>query len=563
MGLVGPAAVLVVVGALGPLVVLVLYSLQVLPAGGDGAGLEAYREILSDSYLRGTFGTSLWLALRVTVISLLVAVPLAFAISRARGWTRTLLTAAVVLPLLVNIVVRNLGWVLILAPSGVLNGLLEPLGLSQSLLGTTAGIGLVLVHVCIPLVVLPLLGVIDRLGENSREAATALGAHPVLAFFRIRLPGIAPGLVAGATLSFVLAVGSLVTPLFLGQGRVNVIPTMIVQQIQTFRWGRAAAMSILLFLVVVTVVVLLQRSSTRLTTGRSERSRRRAASPRRPLTALGTRLGALPAVPPAVVRVVSAGYTVLAVVFLLFPMAVIVKTAVDTSQVPQAGFDGFTLRWIGEAFSAEGYQDELLFSLRLAATALVCCLLVSSLAAWGLTRFRFPGRDAVVAFLMMPLLIPQAALAVGFVLFFLILETDPSFERLLLAHVVVTIPYMTRVLVSTFEGVDVALEEAASALGARPPTVFRRIVLPIVRSGFFTASLFGFLVSFDEAAVSVLVASGDTTTFPVKLLSDMSFQPTPVGAGISAVLIVAITLLVVPLEKRFGIASSAVAAPRR
>ena len=127
----------------------------------------------------------------------------------------------------------------------------------------------------------------------------------------------------------------------------------------------------------------------------------------------------------------------------------------------------------------------------------------------------------------------------------------------------VTIPYMTRVLVSTFEGVDIALEETASALGARPPTVFRRIVLPIVRSGFFTASLFGFLVSFDEAAVSVLVASGDTTTFPVKLLSDMSFQPTPVGAGISAVLIVVITLLVVPLEKRFGIASSAVAAPRR
>jgi putative spermidine/putrescine transport system permease protein len=562
IGLIGPAVAVVLVGAVGPVVILALYSFGVLGEMSP-AGLTQYREILGDSYYWDIYFKSFKLALAVTIIALVIALPLAFIVSNSRGWPRTLLVSAIVMPLMVNIVVRNLGWVIVLTDRGLINEILGWVGLHQSLLGTLGGIGVVLVHVGVPLIVLPMLTAIDRLEPEQREAARSLGAHPIVAFWRITLPRLASAAVAGSTLVFLIAMGSLVTPRFLGQGKVTVVPTLILQQIATYRWERTAALSMLLFVVVLAYAFSVQRIAGRLTNGRSNRSRARGRLLRgRPVTRLATNLNALPAMdtPRRVFRRI---YIVVAVLYLLFPMIVILKSAFDSSATLQVGFDGFTLRWFREAFSPDGFRSELLFSLRLAVCAVALALAISLAASWALARYRFPGRDGVIAFLMSPLLVPQAALAIGFVLFFLWLGTDPSFQRMLFAHLVVTVPYMCRMLVTAFESVEARMEEAASSLGARPLTVFRRVTLPLVRPGLFSAILFGFLVSFDEAAISVLIASGSTTTFPVKLLAAMEFQPTPVGAAIAALLILVLTLLIIPLERRFGIASNAVAAQRR
>jgi ABC-type spermidine/putrescine transport system permease subunit II len=315
----------------------------------------------------------------------------------------------------------------------------------------------------------------------------------------------------------------------------------------------------LLFVVVLAYCVVTQRLAGRLANGRPAWSRGRGRLLRaRPLTAVAaSALNPLPAGERAQ-RVLLRAYIVLVSAFLLLPMVIVLKSAVDTAYSPQVGFDGFTLRWFREAFAEDGYRSELFFSLRLAVVSVLVSLTVALAASWALVRYRFRGRDGIVALLMSPLLVPQAALAIGFVLFFLWLGTEPSFQRMLFAHVVISIPYMTRVLTSAFESIDARMEEAASSLGARPFKVFRRITLPLVRPGLFAAVLFGFLVSFDEAAISVLLASGSTTTFPIKLLAEMQFQPTSVGAAISALLIVALGVVIVPLERRFGIASNAV-----
>jgi putative spermidine/putrescine transport system permease protein len=556
-----PAVAIVGIGALGPIAVLVAYSVGLL---GDKvpAGAAQYQEILGDGYYWGVYLTSIRLALTVTGVALLVGLPIAFAISHSRGWVRTLLVSAIVMPLMVNIVVRNLGWVIVLSRNGLLNQVLDVVGLKQSLPGSLGGIGLVLVHVGIPLIVLPMLTAMDRMDPAEREAALSLGAHPVVAFFRITLPRLASAMVAGSTLVFILAVGSIVTPRFLGQGRVTVAPVLVLQQIATYRWERAAALSMLLFLIVLLYAVLAQRVGGRLTRGRSVRSRRRGALLRpRPVTAAASVLNRLPVLQRSW-NALRRLYLTLVLGFLMLPMIVILKSSVDSSDSIQVGFDGFTLKWFAEAFSSEGYRTELLFSLRLAVTAVVIALLVSLAASWVLARFAFPGRDGVVAFLMSPLLVPQASLAIGFVLFFLWLGTSPSFERLLFAHLVITVPYMCRMLVTAFESVQRSMEEAALSMGARPLRMFWRVTLPLVRPGLFAALLFGFLVSFDEAAVSVLLASGDTTTFPVKLLGAMEFQPTPIGTAVSALLILVLIFGIVPLERRFGIASNAVGGRR-
>lgn len=557
-----PAILVVTVGAIGPLLILIGYSLGILDDNVE-AGLEQYRVVLTDSYYWGVYWLSVRMALLVTLCSLLIGVPLAFIVSRSRGWTRTLLVSAVVTPLMVNIVVRNLGWVIILTNNGLANKVLGWFGLEQSLLGTIRGIGLVLVHVGVPLVILPMLAVLDRLDPAESEAARALGAHPIVAFWRITLPRIAASMVAGSTLVFILAMGSIVSPRFLGQGRVTVAPTLILQQIATFRWARAAVLSIILFLLVLAYAVIAQRIGGRMSRGRSVRSRRRGAVIKaRPFTSAATVLNRLPVPERGFIRLRRA-YTVFAVGFLLLPMAIILKSAFDSSPRIQVGFDGFTLRWFGEALSSTGFLTELLFSFRLAVAAVVVCLVISLAASWALARYRIPGRDSIVALLMSPLLVPGASLAIGFTLLFLWLGTAPSFQRLLFAHIVITIPYMCRMLVTAFESVQPSMEEAALSLGARPLRTFWRITLPLVRPGLFAAVLFGFLVSFDEANISVLLASGNTTTFPVKLLGAMEFQPTPVGAAVSAMLILILVAGIIPLERRFGLASNAVTTVRR
>lgn len=557
VSLIGPAIAVVVVGAIGPLAILIAYSLGLL-GNNEPAGVGVYSEIINDGYYWEIYLKSIQMSLIVTFTSVLVGMPLAFVISRSHGWTRTLLVSAVVTPLMVNIVVRNLGWVIVLTNNGLINRVLRPFGLEQSLIGTLGGIGLVLTHVGIPLIILPMLTAIDRLDPAEREAAGALGAHPVMTFWRITLPRVAGAMVAGSTLVFILAMGSIVTPRFLGQGKVTVVPTLILQQIATYRWERSAALSILLFLLVLAYALIAQRTSSRFSKGRSMRSRLRGRSlRRRPITAIATVMNRLPVMDRSWIAVRRV-YIVAVVGFLLFPMVIILKSSVDSSATLQVGFDGFTLQWFSEAFSADGFRTELLFSLRLAVVAVVLSLVISLGASWVLARYKVPGKDAIIALLMSPLLVPQASLAIGFVLFFLWLGTAPSFERLLFAHLVITVPYMCRMLVTALESVQPQMEEAAQSLGARPLRVFWRVTLPLVRPGLFAAVLFGFLVSFDEAAISVLLASGDTTTFPVKLLGAMEFQPTPIGAAISALLIVALVAGIIPLERRFGIASNAV-----
>ena len=229
LGLIGPAVAVVLVGAGGPLVVLVLYSLGIL-GNNEATGFGVYSEILTDGYYWEIYAKSLKMSATVTALSLIIGMPLAFIISKSRGWTRTLLMCAIVMPLMVNIVVRNLGWVIIITDSGVLNRILGVVGLEQHILGTVSGIALVLVHVGVPFIVLPMLTSIDRLDRAEVEAARALGAHPVVAFWRITLPRVATSAVAGSTLVFIIAMGSLVTPRFLGQGKVTIVPTLIVQQ---------------------------------------------------------------------------------------------------------------------------------------------------------------------------------------------------------------------------------------------------------------------------------------------------------------------------------------------
>lgn len=559
----GPALVVTAVGIIGPFLILAGYSLKFLGDNVSGSRFGFYTEIVGDEFYRGIFWRSIKLSLYLVLATLTLGYPLATIITRAQGWRRTLLLYATITPLLTNIVVRTLGWFVLLSDQGMVNswlGWISP-SLERRFLGTELGLLISLVHIALPLMVLPMLTTIESQDPTHREAALTCGAHPVVAWWRVTLPSLAPGLIAGCTLVFVLGMSSLITPSMLGRGRMYMVSTLLVRQIGSLNWGRAAAIALLLFAVVLFGVGLLQRIGSRAGGGGRSPSGDMPLR-RRPFAAMLARINALNPSSGAV-RVVRPLFVTLVVGYLLLPLFVVLKSSFDPSKTLRPGWNGFTLRWYRDALDPDRYLPSALLSLRLAALAVLLGLLIALPASLAIARGSFPGRKAVLAFLMSPLLLPHAALAVGFVLFFLFLGTGPSFQRVLFAHLVVCLPYMIRVLVSALESVDPSLEEAARAAGASPLTALRKVTLPMIKPGIFSAVLFGFLTSFDEATVGVLVAASGTPTLPVKIFSDLQVQYTPVAAAVSGLLILLVLVVILPLERWVGLMAPRDREPRR
>ncbi len=253
-----PAALLVLPGVLylaiafvTVVALLISYSLRVertsvLFAPFD---LGTWSAALGDSYLWSTIGTTLRLGLVVSLITVLIAYPLAWCIhTMRRGWAVAAMLFVVFSPILVSVVVRSYGWQLLLRPGG-------PFGSTfDGWLYHQPGVILALVHVELPFAVFPILSSIRTIPPEYAEAAADLGAGAWHRFRRVLLPLTAPGLLSAVQLVFTLTISAFATPALLGGGRVTVLAQTIYQNIQLLAWPLAAVQAVILL--VITLIVL-------------------------------------------------------------------------------------------------------------------------------------------------------------------------------------------------------------------------------------------------------------------------------------------------------------------
>lgn len=249
--LVAPALLLVAVVFLVPFALLVLISFWTQPPGSlliePRFTLVNYARIFGDTfYLRG-LAVTLWLSALATAISLALGLAMAWWLSRRSGRWRGLATALVLVPLISGALLPTLGLVNLLSTLGVVNGTLRSLGLissSLNLLGNWTGIVIGLVQGFLPLMVLPLLTVLDRVPREFEEAAMSLGARRRDVWRRVLLPLAMPGILAGSLLVFCASLTSFVTPQILGQGKVATFATMAYQQASlVLDWPFASALA--------------------------------------------------------------------------------------------------------------------------------------------------------------------------------------------------------------------------------------------------------------------------------------------------------------------------------
>ena len=261
--LAGPASLFLIGFFVGPLLLGIGVSLGVghTAASATNLGVAQYLRILTDIYYLEVMLATLLLALAVTAATLVVGYPLALAISRARGATRTFLLFLIVAPLLVNVVVRSFGWMVVFGRSGLVNAVLGLVGLPMiDILHSWLAIGIALVHVLLPFMVLSIASTLEGIDTTYEEAAATLGARPWRQFLHVVLPMSLHGAVTGCLLVFALCMGSFVTVMMMGDNRTMVLSLLVYQQLTVVSdWPFAAALGMVLLAMVMAIFWLQAR----------------------------------------------------------------------------------------------------------------------------------------------------------------------------------------------------------------------------------------------------------------------------------------------------------------
>jgi putative spermidine/putrescine transport system permease protein len=220
--------------------------------------LGNYANVLADAFNWEIMGLTFGFALVTSVITLILGYPLAYYMARSPSHRRGVLLALVLAPLLVGVVIRSYGWMILLADTGLVNQLLTWLGVGPyRLMYNETGVWIGLVHVYLPFMVISLMNAISSIDPELEKASRSLGASGWTTFWRITWPLSLPGVAAGATLVFVLAVSAYVIPTLLGGYNVLTSPLLIVQAVlDLFNWPLGSAMAMVLFVATIAVIVL-------------------------------------------------------------------------------------------------------------------------------------------------------------------------------------------------------------------------------------------------------------------------------------------------------------------
>ena len=228
-----------------------------------GFTLSNYAEILGDSYFHLIFGRTFGIALLVTLICVLIGAPEAYILSRMGNPWKALFLIVILGPLLISVIVRTLGWALLIGGRGMISQSLQALGLIDepfSLMFTTTGMVVALVHVLVPFMVISVWASLQRIDPQVEDAALSLGASKPTVLRRVVLPQIMPGILSGSLIVFALTASAFATPAIIGGRRLKVVATTAYDEyLNTLNWPLGAAIAILLLVANVAVIMSYNR----------------------------------------------------------------------------------------------------------------------------------------------------------------------------------------------------------------------------------------------------------------------------------------------------------------
>ncbi|HYL53567.1 MAG TPA: iron ABC transporter permease [Acidimicrobiia bacterium] len=450
---------------------------------------------LADAGLRHVMWFTLWQAIASTLLTLAVGLPAAYVVARYRFAGRRMFRALVMVPFVLPTVVVATAFLVLLRPGGPLAFLHWQRGVAPMLAAH--------VFFNVAVVVRTVGGFWSNLDPRREEAARVLGASRLRAFRHVTLPLLSPSLLAAASIVFLFTFTSFGVALLLADPSHATIEVEIYRQtVELFDLRIAAALAFVQIVAVLAVLFLMARAQER----RAVTQRLVAATE----TARRPRGGQ---------RVLVAGVVGATTLFLGGPLAVLASRSLR----PGGRWSLASYRALGSSAATSTLfvspWTALRNSLVFAAIATLLALVVGGLASAVIASR--PGRATrtMDVLLMLPLGTSAVTVGFGFLLAFDAPPLQLSTTSLIipLAHAIVAIPFVVRIVVPALRSIDPRLRDAATVLGAPPARVWREVDLPIVARAFVVAAGFCVAVSLGEFGATLFIARPDTPTIPIAI----------------------------------------------
>jgi putative spermidine/putrescine transport system permease protein len=242
------------------------------------------------------------------------------------------------------------------------------------------------------------------------------------------------------------------------------------------------------------------------------------------------------------------------VVFLLLPVIVSVFLSFDDREFLGAFPPStFSLRWYRSFLENPAYLDGLVTSVQLALLSTAISTAAGSAAAVALSQARWRGHDLMETLFLAPKFVPTVVVGFSILGFASAIQLFDPFTRLVMGHVIITIPFTVRATLASLVGIRRNLVDAAISLGAPPWRAFLDVTLPLARTGVIAGALMAFVLSFDEVAVSLFLSDAFTQTLPIALVAEMRANLNLTVAAVSTVFAALTIVLVVLLDRAIGL----------
>ena len=234
--------------------------------------------------------------------------------------------------------------------------------------------------------------------------------------------------------------------------------------------------------------------------------------------------------------------------FLYAPLLVLIVFSFNDSK-RNIVWRGFTFKYYGKVLENDGLMAALGNSLTIAALATAFSIVLGTLAAVMLWRFRFPFKAGVEGTMALPIVVPEICMGVAMLVFFARLDwpTDLvwplNLSAITIAHITFCFPFVTMVVRARLASFNKEQEEAARDLGASEWQTFRDVLLPHMKPGIIAGALLAFTLSLDDFVITFFTSGPNTITFPVKVYSMVRFSVTPEVNAASALLILLTIIL--------------------
>jgi spermidine/putrescine transport system permease protein len=224
-------------------------------------------------------------------------------------------------------------------------------------------------------------------------------------------------------------------------------------------------------------------------------------------------------------------------VFLYLPIVILVVFSFNASRYASGAWRGFSLEWYTSLFSNEAIGVALKNTLIVAGVSTFISTVFGTMVALAMERYKFWGKLAFDALLYLPIIIPDIAMAVMLLLFFVLGRARLSLVTIIISHVAFNISFVAVVVRARLAYFDISLEEAAQDLYANEWQTFRRVTLPLIMPGILGGALLAFTLSIDDFVITFFTSGPGSTTLPLRIYSMVKLGVTPEINALSSVML--------------------------